>query len=106
MRPVRTPDEQRILKRLPSVVGSHGITLPIAYDTTVTDCPDAVVCHASGRIGIEISRLDYEEFCQWAAVKPKPPYARAAEVEINLKKMLGGALLRKSKKYDVYRAKT
>lgn len=66
MRAIRTNAENRIVERLPPVLVEHGIETP-AIDPNVTDAPDVLVQHAQGRLGAEISRLDYQSFCEWHA---------------------------------------
>ena len=86
MRPQRTQDEIRILDRLYSQLEKYGIQNPKIVEDII-DRPDILISHDSGRLGIEISRLDYEDYCKWLNVPPEPPYSRAGEVTINLNKL-------------------
>lgn len=101
MRTVRTAAENRVLERLPSVLTEQGIELPV-IDPDVTDAPDVLVHHARGRLGLEISRLDYEAYCEWLATPPDSVYSRAAEIKINLRKLLAAAVGKKRSKYGSY----
>jgi hypothetical protein len=101
MRTVRTAAENRVLERLPPALAAQGIELPV-IDRDVTDAPDVLVHHARGRLGLEISRLDYEAYCKWLATPPGSVYSRAAEITINLRKLLAAAVRKKRRKYDAY----
>lgn len=101
MRPTRTAAEAKIVERLPSALASYGIIAPM-IDPDVTDAPDVLVHHARGRLGIEICRLDYEAYCKWLATPPGSVYSRAAEVTINLRKLLATVVRKKRNKYGAY----
>lgn len=101
MRPIRTLAESKIVERLPSVFTAHGITAPM-IDPDVTDAPDVIVHHSHGKLGIEICRLDYEAYCKWLATPPGSVYSRAAEVSINLRKLLASVVRKKRNKYGAY----
>ena len=102
MRPQRTQDEIRILDRLYSQLEKYGIQNPKIVEDII-DRPDILISHDSGRLGIEISRLDYEDYCKWLNVPPEPPYSRAGEVTINLNKLLSSSMKKKRKKYAEYK---
>ncbi len=101
MRAVRTAAENRVIERLPTALYAQGIQFPV-IDPAVTDTPDVLVHHARGRLGIEISRLDYETYCKWLATLPSTPFSRAAEVTVNLRKLLATAVRKKRSKYGSY----
>jgi hypothetical protein len=102
MRPKRTTDEIRILERLDSQLEQYGIQNSKIVEEII-DRPDILINHDSGRLGIEISRLDFEEYCKWLNVPPEPPYSRAGEVTINLNKLLSTCMQKKDKKYSEYK---
>jgi len=102
MRVTRTTDENRILERLDSQLIKYGISNPKVV-TEITDRPDILLNHDNGRLGIEITRLDYEEYCKWLNTSSNEPYSRAAEVTINLNKMLASIMHKKRKKYQEYK---
>ena len=104
MRPTRTAAESRVLERLPPILAANGIVAPL-IDSDITDAPDVVIHHEFGKLGIEISRLDYEAYCKWLATPPGNVYSRAAEVTINLRKLMATAVRRKRTKYEAYVAK-
>lgn len=101
MRLLRTPEEQRIVERLPDALIGHGV-VPLAIDPDVTDAPDVVVRHAGGLLGLEITRLDYEAYCKWLADPPETGYSRVAEVTVNLRKLLSTVVRKKRAKYAKY----
>ena len=102
MRPERTPYETKILDRMEEVLAKYSITNPVLIEE-ITDRPDILYKYDQGRLGIEISRLDYEHYCKWLSTPPPQPYDRAADVEINLNKMLSTVMKKKKKKYREYK---
>lgn len=102
MRNNRTKAEKQILERLESQLVEYEIINPV-IDEWITDRPDILINHKNGRLGIEVTRLDYEEYCKWLSTPPEPPYSRAGEVTINLQKMLASVMRKKKKKYHEYR---
>jgi hypothetical protein len=102
MRTDRTTSEKRILDRLDSQLKKYEISNPVV-DPWITDRPDILIDHENGRLGIEVTRLDYEEYCKWLNTPPEPPYSRAGEVTINLKKLLASVMKKKRKKYQEYK---
>lgn len=101
MRIERTLSEQRILDRLGPVLKSANI-YPFEIDGNIVDAPDIVVRHGASALGIEIMRLDYEHYCKWLSTPRGEEYSRAAEVTVNLHKLLVNALKKKRKKYAKY----
>lgn len=101
MRPTRTAAEAKIVERLPSALAGLGIIAP-TIDPDITDAPDVLVHHAQGKLGIEICRLDYDAYCKWLATPPGSVYSRAAEVTINLRKLLASVVRKKRNKYGAY----
>lgn len=101
MRSARTIPEQRVVERLSAILAAESLDAPI-IDADVTDAPDVLVHHAKGKLGIEISRLDYEDYCKWLATPPGSVYSREAEITINLHKLLAAAVAKKRDKYASY----
>ena len=102
MRPKRTIDEKRILERLGSELSKYDIKNP-TIDGDLIDRPDVLIDHAAGRMGLEITRLDYEDYCRWLSVAPELPYSRSAEITINLNRLLASCMEKKKDKYEEYK---
>ena len=88
---------ERLWRQLPH----WGIT-EFSIRADMTDRPDVVLDLADGRLGIEICRLDYEAFCRWLATPRDAPYARSAEVTVDLDTQLAAVMARKAPKYPAY----
>ena len=104
MRNERTPDENRILNRIdaPLKLLKFG---EFEIDPNVIDAPDIILTQDKLKIGIEITRLDYEEHCHWRHLTSKEGlFSRAAEITIDLEKMLGVVAKSKWRKYETYKA--
>ena len=101
MRAARTIPEQRVVERLPAILAAESLDAPV-IDANVTDAPDVLVHHAKGKLGVEISRLDYEDYCKWLATPPGSVYSREAEITINLRELLAASIAKKRDKYASY----
>lgn len=101
MRSERTVAEQRILERIAPMLALAGINNYVV-DVDIVDSPDILFRHSDGTLGIEVARLDYEKYCKWLSTPPGYEYSRAAEVTINLRKLLVTIMRSKRSKYERY----
>lgn len=98
MREERKLEEKIVLDRLAEPLKKLGIH-EYTTDELVVDRPDIVFEYNNRRIGIEVTRLDYESYCKWLNYKPDDEWSRLAEITVNLKKMLESV---KNKKWPAY----
>ncbi len=96
MRNQRTTEEEMIIQRIKEPLNMMGFS-SFKIDESVVDRPDIVFESSGKRIGVEISRLDYEAYCKFINHQVEPPYLKTSEITINLEKLLGNVLGKKNK---------
>ncbi len=102
MRSKRTSEEQRVLDRIKTPLNRLGI-LKYEIDETVTDAPDIVLKTEFMKIGLEVTQLNYEDFCKWSKYIPGKEYERGAKVTMNLEKLLANVAKKKWINYEKYK---
>ena len=102
MRENRTLDEKRILERIDEPIRRLKLG-EFKIDQSVMDAPDIVLSRGAFRLGIEVTRLDYQEHCHWRHLTAKVSSSREAEVTIDLEKLLAVVAEKKWDKYESYK---